>query len=94
MLRIACIRLTSAGINVCAPVHDALLIEAPLEEIDHVVAETQRLMRMASADVLAGFELRSDAKVIRYPDRYMDERGERMWSTVMRLLDRQTPMNC
>lgn len=86
MLRLACIRLTSAGINVCAPVHDAVMIEAGAEQIDDVVVETQRLMRMASADVLSGFELRSDAKIIRYPDRYMDERGERMWGTVMRLL--------
>jgi hypothetical protein len=30
MLRIACIFLTEAGIRVCAPVHDALLIELPL----------------------------------------------------------------
>ena len=30
MLRIACIMLTEADIGVCAPVHDALLIEAPL----------------------------------------------------------------
>ena len=34
MLRIACILLTEAGIRVCAPVHDALLIEAPLDELD------------------------------------------------------------
>ena len=29
----------------------------------------------------------TDAEVFRYPDRYMDERGERMWWTVMVLLD-------
>jgi hypothetical protein len=34
MLRIACILLTEAGVRVCAPVHDALLIEGPLEELD------------------------------------------------------------
>ena len=33
--------LTEHGIRVCAPVHDALLIEAPLEEIDQRVAELQ-----------------------------------------------------
>jgi DNA polymerase-1 len=30
--------------------------------------------------------LRSDAKVIRYPDRYSDPRGEVMWSKVMELV--------
>jgi len=33
-------------------VHDALLIEAPLEDLDHAVVETQRAMADASAAVL------------------------------------------
>lgn len=37
MLRIACCLLTEVGIRVCAPVHDALLIEAPLDELDSVI---------------------------------------------------------
>ena len=86
MLRIACIKLIEAGIRVCAPVHDALLIEAPLADLDRAVATTQALMREASQIVLPGFELGSDAKVIRYPERYMDKRGIKMWDTVMGLL--------
>lgn len=85
MLRLACCLLTEQGIRVCAPVHDALLIEAPLEMLDAVIATTQELMAQASAAVLDGFRLRSDAKVVRYPDRYMDERGEKMWTKVMEL---------
>ena len=42
-------------------------------------------MAQASAAVLDGFRLRSDAKVVRYPDRYMDERGEKMWHKVISL---------
>ena len=87
MLRIASILLTEAGIRVCAPVHDALLIEAPLDDLDAAIETTQRLMRQASSIVLAGFELGSDVKVVRYPDRYMDERGTVMWNTVMKLID-------
>ena len=34
MLRIACILMTEAGIRVCAPVHDAVLIEAALAELE------------------------------------------------------------
>ena len=86
MLRIACILLTEAGIRVCAPVHDAVLIEAPLDKLDAVVVQAQALMREASKIVLGGFELSSDAKVVRYPDRYMDERGTKMWNTVMALI--------
>ncbi len=83
MLRLACILLTDAGIKVCAPVHDALLIEAPLDQLDAAVAQAQALMREASRAVLNGFELASDAKIVRYPDRYMDERGTAMWNNIM-----------
>jgi hypothetical protein len=88
MLRLACSYAVERGINVIAPVHDALLVEGPEGEIDEVVARTQGAMADASRMVLFGFELRSDAKVVRYPDRYMDERGERMWNTVWGLLQR------
>lgn len=89
MLRIACIRLTNAGLRVCAPIHDALLVEGPTEQIKDVVAATQRMMRIASSDVLAGFELRSDVKIIESPNRYMDPRGEAMWGTVMDILEKR-----
>lgn len=86
MLRIACILLTRAGVRICAPVHDALLIEAPLAELDSVINKTQQLMREASRIVLSGFELCSDVKVVSHPNRYMDERGIKMWNTVMDLV--------
>ena len=86
MLRIACILLTRAGIQICAPVHDAILIEAPLSELDSIIKQTQQLMCEASRIVLCDFELASDAKVIRYPDRYMDDRGLTMWNTIMELI--------
>ncbi len=89
MLRIACILLVEAGIRVCAPVHDALLIEAPLDQLDETVVRAQALMRKASRIVLDGFELGSDAKLIAYPDRYMDERGTRMWDAVTAIIQSQ-----
>jgi hypothetical protein len=86
MLRIACIFLTEAGIRVCAPVHDALLIELPIGELESGLAKAQHLMRQASRAVLGDFELGSDAKAVSYPDRYMDERGQVMWDTVTGLI--------
>jgi DNA polymerase-1 len=86
MLRIACILLTEAGIRVCAPVHDALLIEAPLAELEEAIANAKALMKESSRIVLDGFELGSDVKEFRYPERYMDKRGVVMWNTVMNLI--------
>jgi len=88
MLRIACMFLTEAGIRVCAPVHDAVLIELPLAGLDEGIVKAQGLVRQASRAVLGDFELGSDAKIICYPDRYMDERGEVMWGTVMGLIQK------
>ncbi len=88
MLRIACIFLTEAGIRVCAPVHDAVLIELPLAGLEQGITKAQGLMRQASSAVLGDFELGSDAKIICYPDRYMDERGQVMWDTVMSLIQK------
>lgn len=85
MMRIACCLLTERGIGLCCSVHDALLVEAPLNEIDSVVNLTQSAMKEASQVVLDGFELRTDAKVIRYPERYSDKRGVVMWQKVMEL---------
>jgi DNA polymerase I len=87
MLRLACCLVVEAGIRLCAPVHDAILIEAPLDELEKNIAETQDLMAEASEIILGGFRLRSDADIIRYPDRSMDERGEIMWSTVWKILN-------
>ena len=92
MLRLACCFAVEHGIRVCAPIHDAILIEAPLDELDETVRMAQHLMSDASATVLGGFRLRSDAKVIRYPDRYMDERGAKMWNTIWSILEGFDPI--
>ena len=87
MLRVACCLITERGIRVCGPVHDALLIEAPLDELQDTVCRTQEAMAQASGLILGGFELRSDAKMFRYPDHFQDERGESMWRNVWDLID-------
>jgi DNA polymerase I len=89
MLRLACCLATERGIEVCAPVHDAVLICAPLESLDADVVRMRQAMAEASRIVLGGFELGTDAQIVRYPDRYMDERGAVMWDRVMKLIDGQ-----
>src|SRR5262249_22236305 len=75
MMRLACCLTTERGIAVCGVVHDALLVEASLEDIARVVAETQAAMEEASLLVLPGFPLRSEVRIVRYPERYVDPRG-------------------
>ncbi|MGZ4979610.1 MAG: hypothetical protein ACXV8O_20945 [Methylobacter sp.] len=82
MLRLACCLMTERGIKVCAPVHDAVLIEAPLTELDQAITTAKDCMKEASHIVLDGFELNTDHELVRYPDRYMDKRGQKMWDIV------------
>ena len=86
ILRIAIIEAVSRGIRVCAPVHDALLIEADLDGIEDAAAITVECMSEAAQYVLDGFRLNCDVDVIRWPDRYYDKRGATMWETIMKLL--------
>ena len=86
MLRLACCLATERGIEVCAPVHDAIMIYAPIDRIEDDVVVMRAAMAEASRGVLGGFEIRTDVHIVRYPDRYMDERGEVMWQRVMALL--------
>jgi hypothetical protein len=88
MLRLACCYAVERGIRVCAPVHDAILIEAPLDSLDEAVSAAQQAMADASSDVLGGMRLGSDAKIVHYPDRYQDGRGVKMWTTVWTILKR------
>jgi DNA polymerase I-like protein with 3'-5' exonuclease and polymerase domains len=88
MMRLACCLATERGIRLCCPVHDALLIEAPAEQIGVAVEATQQAMKEASEIVLDGFTLRTDAKVVCHPDRYSDKRGQVMWETVCELCGR------
>ena len=88
IIRLAACMLTEAGIEVCCPIHDAFLVRFPLAEEIEVIAKTTKLMVDASEIVMGlGHACRVDADILRYPNRYMDERGEVMCSKVMNLLN-------
>jgi hypothetical protein len=86
MLRLACCLMTERGIGLCCPIHDAVMVEGPTNTIEQTVATAQLAMREASAIVLGGFQLETDAEIVSYPNRYMDERGTAMWASVLSIL--------
>jgi hypothetical protein len=92
MLRLACILMYEKGISICAPVHDALLIEASEDEIENTVLLAQLCMEEASSILLDGFRLESEARIIRSPERFHDETGQLFWDRVMGILE-QTKKN-
>jgi hypothetical protein len=87
IMRLAVILTNDAGIKICCPVDDALLIESPLDQFELAIEKTQQCMQEAGEIVLNGFKLRTDVDRVKYPERYMDGRGVEMWKKVSELLE-------
>jgi hypothetical protein len=89
ILHVSCVLAERRGIRLIAPVHDALMAEAPIGQAEDVSAALDRAMRDAAAVVLRGYELPTDVQMVGIGQRYYDERGEAMWSTVNKLIARR-----
>jgi hypothetical protein len=90
MLRMACVLASERRLPVCCPIHDALLIEDDVQNIDQTVAATVQAMVEASEKILPGFALRVESKVFRWPDRFaVGKSDEEMWQTVCELMRAQ-----
>ena len=91
LFRLAYVWGTRHGLTLISPVHDAVLVESPEDRIEADVTLMRELMRRASRVILnpttdGTLELRTDVKIIRYPNRFTDPRGTELWATVMKLL--------
>jgi DNA polymerase I-like protein with 3'-5' exonuclease and polymerase domains len=92
MMRLAIILAVEQGLKICAPVHDALLLEAPVDDLrDHVHA-LEACMTRASEIVLDGFQIRIGVEEVVYPNRYSDPRGLETWNTVMDIVSQLNPI--
>jgi hypothetical protein len=85
LLRSVCCLVTENKIRLCAPVHDAILIEDSVDRIERTVADTRELMRQASRELLDGFEIETECEIFR--DRFYDKRGVAMWRRINQLMD-------
>jgi hypothetical protein len=88
ILRAACILGEGRGLELVAPVHDALMCEGPAEAAADISAALDRAMRDASRAVLRGYELPTDEQVIHHTGRFFDKRGARMWTEINGLISR------
>jgi len=91
IMRLAAVLATERGLGICAIVHDAFLLEAPIEDMPRQVAELKACMDEASAVILDGFVLGVDGwdekDWVVYPARYEDERGRDFWKEVETALE-------
>jgi hypothetical protein len=82
ILRVVTIRAFEAGIRICALVHDSIVIEAAIGDIDRVAEEAHKIMVQATIDII-GAPISVDCKITRYPDRVHDDDGEEDFNMLM-----------
>jgi DNA polymerase-1 len=88
MMRLAVAQAVEEGLKICAPVHDALLLEGPADAIEAHAARLAQIMGDASEIVLGkGKRCRTDTKIVKAPDRYVDDKDDgTFFSQIMKLL--------
>jgi DNA polymerase I-like protein with 3'-5' exonuclease and polymerase domains len=87
--RLAAIMAYKRGLGLCAVIHDAFLLEAPIEDMQRQVDLTKKCMDEASAAILDGFVLGVDRwkpeAWITYPNRYETDikQVQVFWAEIM-----------
>jgi hypothetical protein len=81
---------TEEGLEVVAPLHDALLVHASVDKVDQTIAHVRSCWSRASAALLGGFELRceTDKEKVTYefPRRYQDGRHTEFFDAALEFL--------
>jgi DNA polymerase I-like protein with 3'-5' exonuclease and polymerase domains len=86
MLRAACVLLHREGVELIAPIHDAVLVQAPSADLEDAAATVRRIMADASEVVLPGMRLRSDLWVVQPGERLLDPEGRELWELSTKIL--------
>ena len=92
MMRLAAVAAHEAGVMICCPVHDALVVMAPLNELQDTAETTARVMRRASAVVTGGLEIPVEkSHEVRWPNCLGDVRkgkakGQALWTEIRGLV--------
>ena len=87
MMRLLMIRVTEAGVGVCAAIHDGFLFECDENEIEKTLAIIKAAMDKSALDLI-GATIPFKLKVFRWPERYTEGKTEEreLFDTIMRLV--------
>jgi DNA polymerase I len=83
ILRLSVLELANRGIQALATVHDSVLIQADSKDILDAAQETQAAMSAASAVLLDGYQLKTDAQIIRRGERMLDPEDRPIWDAAV-----------
>jgi DNA polymerase-1 len=95
ILRQTCCLVTEAGVQLCAPVHDAILLECAIDEVDETIDHVERLMvdatrlvlndgRRLQVDSMLG-DIRVGVEKYSYPLHFKQGRDSAVWKLITRM---------
>ena len=84
-MRAVSVELVRLGVCLIAQVHDAFVIESDVGNIEADSEKTREVIAKVSGAIF-GRPLKSEAKIVRYPDRYIDEDAGEMLKTFDQVL--------
>jgi DNA polymerase I len=95
ILRQTCCLVTEAGVQLCAPVHDAILLECAIDEVDETIDHVERLMvnatrlvlndgRRLQVDSMLG-DIRVGVEKYAYPLHFEQGRDSAVWKLITRM---------
>jgi hypothetical protein len=93
ILRCAVIFADVLGIEMLATAHDAVLIQAPEDQIKQAAAGMSHCMRLAAVLLTDAFELRVDVEIRRHGERFVDPRGKRTFAVVEKFMAGREALN-
>jgi hypothetical protein len=86
LFRYAGLMMQRIGLEVVCPVHDAVLLETGINQVDREVARATDCLERASRRFLHGLTLNVDVKYVFPNQRFTDQRGAKTWAFVERSL--------
>jgi DNA polymerase-1 len=86
-MRLLMIRLTEAGVVVCAAIHDGFLFECGADEVDDVLARVKAAMDKCAVNLI-GATIPIKHQVFRWPEGYQEGKtqGRELYETIMKLI--------
>lgn len=82
ILRFSCRFLIDNKIKIIATLHDEIMIEASIENIEEQTQLAQHIMQKAASIVCGNVKLRTSSSITRYPDRYLHETKSEIWDII------------
>jgi len=87
IIRLSCALAQDRGVIICMPIHDALLIESRVRDINDAALTAKLAMEDASEQILGGFILEAKVKnICTYPNAFNPDKGYDVWNRITKKL--------